>query len=181
MPTTLYGMPSPALASKSGWRPTFRPIAEIIADESLATGSESTRSFHWFEVGKIWQWLRGRMATGLAVGLGVGFGVGLAVGAVVGTPAGRGVGADLAPGALVAAGPVGGRLPSELSGGLEAKVPGARLATITRSEGAVGLGPRANGAQAAIRATTSAAPIAIDRRLRFTPRGYPGIARREHI
>ena len=43
------------------------------------------------------------------------------------------------------------------------------------------LGPRPDGAQAAIRATTSAAPIATDGRLRFMRRGYPGRAWAERI
>jgi hypothetical protein len=71
----------------------------------------------------------------------------------------------LAPGVLPGDGP------NALPGGIEAKVPGARPEAIARPAGSDGLGPSADGAQAVIRATTSAAPIAIDGRLRFTLRG----------
>ena len=104
----LYGIPSPGLVSKSGWSPTFKPIALIIAAESLATGSESTRAFHWLLAGKISQLPRGGIATGFGVGLGVGFGVGRGVargigrwlGAGVGPPLARPFAGALAPGAV---------------------------------------------------------------------------------
>jgi hypothetical protein len=160
-------------------------MAEIIAAESLATGSLLTGSFHWFEAGKIWQWLSGGIATGFGVGLGVGLGVeafvGTFVGALPGVPAGFEVGLGVEPGPLRPDGLLEGWLPPELTGGTEANVPGARPDAIARSDGGDSLGPSADGAHAAIRAATSSTPMAIDGRLRFTLRGYPGTTRRECI
>src|ERR1700690_818364 len=105
------------------------------------------------------------------MGFAVGFGVGALGGAVVGPAAGGavepGVGLVLLPGRPVADGPLEGWPPNELPGGIEANVPGARPEAIATPDGGESVGPSADGAQAAIRATTSSTPMAIEGRLRF--------------
>jgi len=159
-------------------------MAAIMVAESLATGKLSTGRFHWFDDGKIAQWLSGGMVigggVGLAVGLGVGFGVGALVGAVVGPAAGTpgvpGLGFALGPDRPVADGLKDGALPNELPGATVANVPGARPAAIAWPDGVEPLdgeavGPSADGAQAAISAPTSSTPTAIEGRVRFMGRG----------
>jgi hypothetical protein len=145
------------------------PIAAIIAAELPATGSAVTGSFQGFEAGKIEQWLSGGMAMGRGVGAGVGLGVGLGVGSGVGLAAGWVGGVALAPGTLVCPGELdAGEAPNEPPGAIVAYVPGAEPEAIARSDGGDEAGPTVEGAQAVISATTSAAPIAADRRLRCT-------------
>jgi len=143
----------------------FRPIAAIIAAELLATDRPVTGWFQAFEAGNIGQWLSGRIATGRGVGAGVGF----VVGAGVVRGAGGVVGLTLAPGFADEPGePGAGDGPNELPGAIEANVPGARPEAMARAEGGVAVGPTADGAQAAIRATTRVAPTSADGRVRFT-------------
>jgi hypothetical protein len=110
----------------------------------------------------------------MAIGRGVDGGVGLGVTRGAGVaPGGFGTlagGVPLAPGTLVATGFGPGEVRTELPGAIEANVPGASPAAIARSGGGDWRGPRADGAQAAINATTSVAPIAADRRFRCTLR-----------
>src|SRR5436305_14680319 len=58
-PTTVIGIPIGAPSQrpepKSAWRPVEVPIEAMIAAESAATGSRSTRRFHGFEAGKAGQ------------------------------------------------------------------------------------------------------------------------------
>ena len=143
----------------------FRPIAAIITAELLATARPVTGWFQAFEAGNIGQWLSGRIATGP----GVGAGVGLVVGAGVMRAAGGAVGVALAPGLADGPGePGAGDGSNELPGAIEAKVPGARPEAIARADGGVEAGPTADGAQAAIRATTRVAPTRAEGRVRFT-------------
>ena len=116
---------------------------------------------------------------GADVGLDVGLGVGLGVGAPVAALVGAGVaplpgwvdGVALAPGPVFAARPGVGAVPNDRSGPIEANVSGPRPEAIARSGGGAWLGPRADGAQATMSATTSVTPTASDGCLRFTSRG----------
>jgi hypothetical protein len=153
--------------------------------ELPATGSESTGWFQALEAGKIWHWLSGGMPTSFGVGVGVGagvavgtgvsagvgpgvgaglaVGVGPGVGAVVGRDVGglvEWVGAEaLVPGPVLAAGLRVGDARTELPGGIEATVPGARPEAIASSAGVAEVRPTAEGVQAVISATTTIAPM----------------------
>lgn len=108
---------------------------------------------------------------GLAVGRGVGAPLAALVGVGVAALPGWADGVALAPGPVFAARPGVGAVPNERSGPIEANVSGARPEAIERSGGGDWPGPRADGAQATMSATTSVTPTASDGCLRFTSRG----------
>ena len=166
----------------------MRPMAAIIVAELLATGRLSTRRFQAFDAGKIWQWLSG----GMAIGLGVGRGGGLGRRGRIRRSARPGARAGLGSGR---AGPCGRRrwtsargllrtrsCPRRRAEGAARRDQGERARGQARGDRggrtAIGGGlrwPRPEGAQAAIRATTSAAADR-DRMVGFGSRveGIPG-------
>src|SRR5512140_2236811 len=89
----LIGMPYPAYDPKSMWRPRVRPMDEMRAAESGATGRPSIRVFQTFVASKTGQSgapgsvgatpAAGAGDTGVPTGVGDGVGVGLGLGWLV--------------------------------------------------------------------------------------------------